>query len=223
MHSRKTKSRYIPIGLIALVGLMALLLWPTLVTAVPLTPKQQVDRAWRFAGDVGSYQYRTDVVQTTNPTARLENAGRNPKSTRMTVEGVLDRASETMEMTLWMPGAGKDGLQMKVEDGKSYGRVGSGQDWEEIDNPANIFSPGGDPLGFLAATENVRQVSVEPRQEESKAPTIALQYYTFDINGLEFARSVREQLEAELRRNGELPRRNIPGNGGPVRGYEGPR
>jgi hypothetical protein len=206
MGKRKYSSVYVPIGVVTLVVLTALLLWPTLVTAIPLTPKQEVDSAWRFAGDVGSYQYRTDVIQTTHPTARLENAGRNIKSTRMTVEGAIDQASETMNMTLWMPGAGKDGLQMKIEGGKSYGRVGSGQDWEELDNPTSIFAPGGDPLGFLAATENVKPNPATLSQDDSAAPDITNRSYTFDINGLEFARAIREQLEAEMRRNGELPR-----------------
>ena len=63
-----------------------------------VTAKQQLDRAWRFAGDVGSYQCRADVVQTTHPTPRLENAGRQTKSTRLTVE-LINGADHIFAMT----------------------------------------------------------------------------------------------------------------------------
>jgi hypothetical protein len=96
MHSRKKTSRYVSLGVIALVGLMALLLWPSLVTAVPVTHGQKLDRAARLAGDVGTYQYRTDVLQTTHPTLRIENAGRQPETSRMTVDGAVNRANASM-------------------------------------------------------------------------------------------------------------------------------
>ncbi len=51
--------------LLALAGLLILNLWPSLVTAMPLTARQQLERAWRFANDVGSFEYRPEVLQTT--------------------------------------------------------------------------------------------------------------------------------------------------------------
>jgi hypothetical protein len=176
---------------------MALLLWPSLVTAVPVTRQQELDQAARLAGDVGTYQYRTDVLQTTHPTLRLENAGRQPETSRMTVDGAVDRANASMEMTIWAPGTGTDGLELKVLDGKAYGRSETDGEWTEIENPSDVFAPGGDPFGFVAAAENVQ---VPSAIGDPDVPS-----YTFDINGLKFARTISTQLEAELRRTGELP------------------
>ena len=204
MNANKRTRTYILLAVSALIGLMALLVWPSFVTAVPFTVGQELDRAGRLAHDVGSYRYRTDVVQTTHPTARLENAGRQEESTRMTVEGAVDRASESMNMKLWAPGAGRDGLELKIEGGQAYGRTDPDGEWNEIENPSEIFAPGGDPLGFLSAAENIRRQSGDMGLG-SQTDISDLPSYTFDINGLKFAKGIRAQLEAELRRSGELP------------------
>ncbi len=145
---------------LAVVGLLTLYLWPSLVAAMPLTAKHQLERAWRYAGNAGSFEYHTDVLQTTHPTMRLENAGRSPQTRRMTAQGIVDRPNKAMQMKLWAPGAGRDGLEIKVENGKAFGRLDANAEWTEIDNPTDIFAPGGDPLGFLVAAENVQESGV---------------------------------------------------------------
>jgi len=203
---------------LALIGLLILYVWPSLVVALPLTAKHQLERAWRYAGDVGSYQYRTNVIQTTHPTARLENAGRHPKTQRLAAEGMVDRPNKTMTMKLWGQGRAGQALEVKVENGQAFGRTSATENWSEIDNPADIFAPGGDPLGFLVAAENIRQLTSDDTLETAtvtgQAPDPGmpdrwtgknLNRYAFDINGRQYAEYMRLQMQDYMRRQGELP------------------
>ena len=188
--------------LLALLGLFTLIVRPFLVTAAPLTPKQQLERAWRFAADVGAYQYHADATQTTHPTARLENTGRHPQSERIQVEGALDLHNETMSLRLWNQSTSDDGLELKVEAGRAYGRLTAQEEWTEIDNPTDLFAPGGDPLGFLAAADNIEQIDNVGEEALSSA---AYTRYRFDINGPRYAEHIQGQMQKEMSRKGELP------------------
>jgi hypothetical protein len=97
--------------LLALAGLLVLYLRPAIVAAMPLTDQDRLERAWRYAGEVGSFEYRTDVVQTTHPTARLDNAGRHPSTKRFSVAGTMNQPAKTMEIKLWSPGSSQDGIE----------------------------------------------------------------------------------------------------------------
>ncbi len=197
---------------LALAGLAMLYLWPSLVAAMPLTAKQQLERAWRLAADVGSYAYRTDAVQTSYPTPRLDNAGRSPRVERIWAEGMVDRPHNALTMKLSL-GAGQQPIELKVENGRAFGRAGTGDAWVEVDNPTDIFAPNGDPLGFLLAAENIQELGVRSQESGGKAgdtPNSQLltpdsSRYTFDINGPKYADYMRQQLEAVLRERGELP------------------
>ena len=56
--------------ILASIVIAFLFLWPTLVTAAPLTPQGRLERAWRQATDIGVYQHRSEVIQTSHPTPR---------------------------------------------------------------------------------------------------------------------------------------------------------
>lgn len=171
-----------------------------------------VAQAWRLAQENGRYQYATTLVQTTRPLLRLENAGRSATSDHLYIEGQFDGDAETMQMKIWSQGGntllGQGAIELKVEEGRAFGRAGSGE-WEAIEGDiSNLFAPGRDPLGFLAAASNVRPLTgADSAGGESTAegtPT-HLTTYTFDLDGPAFARFMREQLEAELQQRGELP------------------
>jgi len=198
--------------LLALTGLALLNFWPSLVAVMPLTAQHHLERAWRFAADVDRFTYRTNVVQTTRPTAGLENAGSTATTQRFFAEGQVDRLNKAMALTLRGHSAGVRGLELKVEGGQAYGRLKAGDPWTEIENPTDIFAPGGDPLGFLVAAENVQELTVnqEPSTsidtfESALVNDAAVKRYAFDINPVRYAEYVRNQLEAALRDSGELP------------------
>jgi hypothetical protein len=202
-HFDKQQSLKIYLTL-AVVGLLTLYLWPSLVVAMPLTAKQQMQRTWRLAMDIGSFTYRTDVVQTSYPTPKLENAGRSPRVQEMWLEGTVDRPNDAITMKLWL-GTGRETIELKVENGQAYGRAESETEWTVVDeNPADLFTPNGDPLGFLVAAENVQQSDNDGSTVAGLSPDSNLSY-TFDINGREYADHVRQQLEATLRAEGSLP------------------
>ncbi|MCP4992875.1 MAG: DUF11 domain-containing protein, partial [Gammaproteobacteria bacterium] len=200
---------------LAIAGLVTLYLWPSLVVAMPLTAKHQLERAWRFASDIGSYDYSSAVLKTDHPTPHLKNAGRSPHTKRITAQGMVDLPNKVMSMKLWTVGVDKDGIEVKVENGKAYGRLNAEGGWIEMENPSQVFAPGGDPLGFLLAAENIQEVKASHQNfavagpsfddfiTDSQNPTASS--YTFDLNGVKYAEYVRWQLEGSMREQGELP------------------
>ncbi|MCB0177728.1 MAG: hypothetical protein KDI62_05820, partial [Anaerolineae bacterium] len=217
MHSSKRKTRNLYLAL-TITGLILLLLWPSLAAAMPLTAPHQLERAWRLAVDIGSYHYSSTVVQTDHPTADLRNAGRSAHVTHVSAQGAVDLPNKAMSMKLWTAGIDRDGIEVKVENGKAYGRMNAEGGWIEISDPSQIFAPGGDPLGFLVAAENIREMDADEQSLTMAEPTLddvidtphlltskTYQHYRFDINGVRYAEYVRRQLEGGLREQGELP------------------
>ncbi len=149
-HTRHSGSRWYI--LLALIGLLTMLLWPSMATAVPLTDAEQLEQAWEYAAEIGVYRYQTDVVQITHPTEKLVNVGRSSKTARITVAGLMDRPNDTMHMKLQADGT----IDLKVVEGVSYGRLSAQAEWTEVENQTDMFAPGGDPLGYLNAAENVQ-------------------------------------------------------------------
>jgi uncharacterized repeat protein (TIGR01451 family) len=198
----------------ALTGLLLLSLWPSLVAAMPLTAKHHLERAWLLAAEVGRFEYRTDVTQTTHPTNRLENAGRSAITQHLFAKGMVDRPGKTMQLKLAQPGSGNRALELKVEGGQAFGRINATAEWTEIPNPTDIFAPGGDPLGFLVAAENVRESANEQMGEWAndgdnilihKFAYSHIRIFSFDINSPRYAEYMRTQLEGAMRERGELP------------------
>jgi len=111
MNLRKRSSIRLYICLI-LAGLLLSHFWPSLAAPLPLTDQQQLERAWRDAGDIGRFQYRTNVIQTIHPTARLSNAGRHSTTKHFSAAGMIDRSSQDMQLRLWAPGANRDGIEL---------------------------------------------------------------------------------------------------------------
>lgn len=187
--------------------LVLLLSAPTgIFSAPPLDPTavDEVNDAWQQALEIGVYDYSSDIVQTTWPTPRLENVGLSSTQRRFYLEGNTDLHEDFLQMALWSDGGnvrGRDNaLEIKIEDGKSLGRVGK-QAWEEVesDGITDLFAPGNDTLAYLSAMKDVVKAG-----EETRAG-ITFTRYTFEVDGPAFAKYMRNQMEQEMRRSGELP------------------
>ncbi|MCP4418904.1 MAG: hypothetical protein GY805_19990, partial [Chloroflexi bacterium] len=165
----------------------------------PPSPERIVQSAWALAQESDRYSYRADIAQTTYPAPRLTNAGKSPIEDRLALEGTVNLSARTMQMTLWNDGSydPNTGIELKIEGDRAYGRFGQ-TEWQEVDNIADIFAPGGDPLAFLAGVTNI-QVG------ETHAQNLNYTQYTFTLDGLAFARHIQQQLEARLREQGQLP------------------
>ncbi|MEM7111243.1 MAG: LamG-like jellyroll fold domain-containing protein [Chloroflexota bacterium] len=175
------------------------------------TPEQVVQQAWEFAQVSGSYEYRSQLEQITYPAPSLSSAGRDKQVHQLFVEGSIDQPNEKMELSLWenSGGVAEDAIQLRVEEGRAYGRFGSGE-WEEVDNIADMFAPTGDPLGFLASATNIQQAETKTQQfsgtaTDPNASSLTYTGYTFDYDGAAFADFIREQVEAQMQQRGELP------------------
>jgi len=214
MRSKNWKNTRVYLILV-LLGLAMIGIIPTIVTAGPLSSAQNLRAAWHYAADLGVYRYQTNVLQTVHPTTKLANVGRSSKTQSFSVSGQMDKPNDSMQMTMSSDG-GSNVIDLKVEDGLAYGRFNPQAEWTEVEDQSDIFAPGGDPMGYLNAADNIE--ALEMNSEELKAiidtdPILnssllilnSATRYTFDLDGPRYAQFMREQMEDELRRKGELP------------------
>ena len=203
MRKRITKATFL---LLASIGLLILLFWPSIVTAVPLTTQQQFDGVWQQARDIGNYQFNASALQTSHPTPRIENVGRGPEQSLLLASGLVNMPDEQMELNLQ---SGGRSLMVQMVDGFAYGRTDADDEWVELQDPDMIFAPGNDVMGFSSAAVNIAEVDNWQETLEldsitavrtAKADTM----YTFDISGLRFAEYMRQQAEIQMLNDGEM-------------------
>ena len=90
-----------PVALfLILLALVLLLVLPLQAHIFPVTPAQNLQQAWRLAGDTGRFHYQTNVLQTTHPTVMLKNANRHDQTKQFMVEGELDHPAGQMLMQM---------------------------------------------------------------------------------------------------------------------------
>jgi len=170
-------------------------------------PLQAVQEAWARAAQAGAYQFRTEIVQTTYPAPALANVGRSSRVENVYLEGQTDTAQRQFLMTLWNEGGnalnGQDGVEIRLEGDKTYGRT-SGGEWQEMPDFAGAFAPGNDLMAYLAGVKDVVEMGASVSLPDSPYAVYATQY-AFTLDGPSLARYVRDQLEEELTRKGELP------------------
>lgn len=175
--------------------------------AVSLGCGSAVEQAWQLAQESGSYDFDIVVEQTTFPLNTLSNAGASPVEDTLASQGQVDLFNGTMELTLWQDGSFNPdtGAALRVEDGHTYGRNGQAE-WEEIDNVADLFAPGGDPMAFLSGVKNITegQNSQIDIGEGGGQLSLQLTQYAFEMDGAVFADYMRQQLETRLRDEGSL-------------------
>ena len=210
---------------LAVAGLVTLWLWPALVAAMPLTAQHHLERAWQLAADMSQYDYQSTVLRTKHPTLTLGNVGRTATTERFVIEGQLDRPTDLMTMNIAAPN--QPPLEVKLEQGRAYGRmdgVDGLEKWTEVEVGSDLFAPGGDPLAFLNIVENVRRIDQngnrtiadnEPNElfpaEMLPASLVnSISRYQFDVSGPKYARQMRTSLEQALHERGELPLPAVP-------------
>ena len=188
---------FILLTVLALLGVSGLL-WRTSQAAAP-GADATIQSAWALAERIGVYSYSADVTQVTRPQLTLANAGLGPRQKRIYAQGEVDRWASGLAFKLWgdtgslLNGAGA--VEVKVENGQAYGRL-AGQAWQKMDNPGDLFAPGGSPLSFLQAVKAVRAL---PNRGDG------LERYAFELDGPAFAALMQQQLSADLQQQGKLP------------------
>jgi len=152
--------------LLAIVALFILGFDHAAANPAGLVSEALVVQDWQRAQQSGAYDFRSNIEQTTYPAPSLANAARPPRPEYLATEGSIDQPGRTMEMSLWQDGSFNPdtAISVRVEDGLALGRRGLGE-WQEMDNVANAFAPGGDLLGFLAAVENLQPAGSQTRTD----------------------------------------------------------
>ncbi|MCJ7550915.1 MAG: hypothetical protein MUQ30_14680, partial [Anaerolineae bacterium] len=197
---------YLAAALLALGVVLSAQPWAVLAATGPRLADSDaeaaVQGAWRDAKGIGIYRYTTDIVQTTWPALRVENAGQVASEERIYIEGETDMPAETMRMRLWSDdgnvGNPEGSVELKVEDGKQWGRIGTDA-WGEVEVGTSLFAPGNDVLGYLAGARHIVEAGDETRAG------VTFTRYAFDVDGPAFAEHMKAQLESEMLRSGELP------------------
>jgi len=193
---------------LSVVSLFGLLARPLGAHAPEITARGEIEAAWQRADELGAYGYTSDIVQTTWPLPKLENVGLSSQTDRLYIEGRVDRHADTMNLLLWSQGGSvrtrEGAIELRVSGDETQGRVGESE-WKDLDDFNPLFAPDNDPLSFLAGLDEVVKEDVATRSLAPSGASERLTRYRFDLNGPAFAAHMRDQLEAELVREGELP------------------
>ena len=190
--------------IIAACIILVFLFSKTAVSAPDDSPQDIINTAWELAHESGSYAYQTAVSQTIYPAPSLTNVGRQPEEETIALQGTVDLPADLMEMTIWQNGVPEPetGLSVRIENGEAYGRYGENE-WQPIDNIANLFAPNQDPLGFLGSITNIQSLGTETR--ELGIETLTYSRYSFDLDSHAYADQMQIQLEEHLLESGPLP------------------
>lgn len=173
------------------------------------TPAEVVRQAWQRARDLGSYRFVTDLEATISLAGQPAPTN-GSRYERLYIEGQVDLPAQKLEMTLRDEGGRvlqtQQGIELRVEGNRTYGRVGSGA-WQELEGATDAFAPGQDPLAFLAGATDFYLIGTETRQVPMPGgpAEISFSRYGFTMDGPAFAEHMRAQLERRMAERGGLP------------------
>ena len=123
----KRSPKIVNIGLIfclLLVGLSQFAIPTQNVRAAETTkkPEHVVQSAWQRAQEIGSYQFSSDITQTTYPAPALSNFGSTSQKEYVYLEGSVSLPKQSMSLSLWN-GDGSVALQQSsIETGRTFRR-----------------------------------------------------------------------------------------------------
>ena len=202
--------RIVTSGLFSLILIGITLVWlgsSASLLAQNHDPQAQnlIEQAWDKVEEVERYSFRTRLVQLVYPAPSIANAGRPPKEETLGISGTYETNSYRMETTLWPNGTfdPNSGIDMLIENGRSYVRQPNQTEWEEINDFSNSFAPGGDPISFLSGMSNVQATGTDSRTIGNV--TLSFTTYSFDLDGPAMANYIDRITNQMLQEQGELP------------------
>ncbi|MBN1666560.1 MAG: hypothetical protein JW862_05710, partial [Anaerolineales bacterium] len=145
---------------------------------------------------MNAYRFVADIEQTLIPQPVPAMIGQSSVRVDLRAEGQV-RPPDYASMRLSYEGdTATPPLQIVQDGNQAYIQVGDER--QETDNPLGTLMPNGDFLAYLAGAENLALV------ENSSSPFYDV-HYTFEISGPKLARAVRDQIQAQMQNNGDLP------------------
>ncbi len=183
----------------------------------PAAAERAGAQAWEKARDAGAYTFATQLTQITYPALSLSNAGRGPQRSELNLSGTIDQPGRTLEFRMWQPGADGSaspgtGVEARIEGDRAMVRQDGGE-WQEVEDFGSSFAPDNDPLSFLAGIKDIGECGMQaraPTAEQTEAAALtpasaAMACYRFNVDGPALAGYLREQLERQMAKAGELP------------------
>jgi hypothetical protein len=148
-----------------------------------------VQESWQRITQAGQYDFSTTVEQITYPAPKLTNVGDSSTRDVYHLSGRADLSQRKLLVSLWQNAGSlvnsQDGLEIRIEDSKAWGRPIGGE-WQELDSfSANAFAPGNDAASFLGSARNVRlkeYVALSLPLVEGKTTLLKSAHYTFDLD-----------------------------------------
>lgn len=187
---------FIALIAVGLVGMFSLL------SAQAYGKAHEINAVWNRVQNAGSYKFSGEIEQITTPSATIQNVGRSSEISRLYVEGQANLHERLADMKLWANSGSvlqaADSLWVRSEGSKTFIREGNGE-WQERDGFTDGFAPQGDFMAYLVAARNVTT-----HERETRAG-ITFSRMSFEIDGPAFAEYIRDQLEQQLHKDGQIP------------------
>lgn len=136
------------------------------------TPHRQVSDAWQMAKLSGSYEFRSEVEQTTNYQPRLSNYARPSVREQFLVEGSVDESKQILHLKITnQTNVGGD-FEIKRLQGRSYVRQQGGK-WVEVQASQDVSQ-----LNALSYLSGMRDITLQNAENLS---------YGFIFDGAQFS------------------------------------
>ena len=202
------------------------LIWLFLILSIGLTitafnypsplksgdPEGIIENAWVNMQKAGAYSFSTVVEQAVHPAPSITNVGRSADRQIYYLDGNADLVNSKLIMRLFQDSTSvlddSQAIDIRIEDGEAMGRT-QGSDWIKLDSfTTESFAPGNDFSSFLTSAINVRLLKSETRNipdSNGKSTAILVDHYSFNIDSVQFASYMRDQMVKEYQRAGKLP------------------
>ncbi|MCP4212939.1 MAG: hypothetical protein GY764_15885 [Halieaceae bacterium] len=160
-----------------------------------------ISSALAQARQTGSYHIVADIEQTLIPQAAISTVGRGEEQQSLRILGdVAQRrgptgADEPYARLQFYAGKDQEPVSLQVKGAEVY--VGYQGRWKEVDDPLGGTMPGGDPLAYLTAVENVEEL------DPVKTAEGTYRRYGYHLDGKVYAEQQRQRMQALLA--GRLP------------------
>lgn len=149
----------------------------------------------------GVFSFLSDVIQTERPGPRLENIGRQDETTRIQIEGQVNRPEQTSHLTFTTNWGGADiRSALKVVDGVLYEQLDDGS-WEETKEGLDMLAPNGNPLEFLNYATDIEYAGAESLYPAELLPPDfeSITRISFNIDPQAFGDALHEQTIEQLK------------------------
>ncbi|MCB0162481.1 MAG: hypothetical protein KDD83_30295, partial [Caldilineaceae bacterium] len=111
--------RTVTLSLLAALAVLAVTVAAPRLLRAGTSDARALDDVWARVEQAGAYRFSAHVSQTLAPQANAVNAGRQPSTRGLYLEGRTDRADQTLHLTVWSEGGSvgvpASGVEFKVE------------------------------------------------------------------------------------------------------------